>query len=398
MTIPLKSAISKSLLIILTCLLGQHSFAQTFIPGNTYFDDNAYVEYIAGNLPIVISVPHGGYLEPDVIPDRDCTGCSYLRDSYTQEMGREIQEAIIEQTGCYPHMVINLLHRKKFDANRDIDDAADGNLTVEQSWYAYHQFLDSAKLDVVQKYGRGLFLDLHGHAHDIQRLELGYTLSKSELQLTDTELNQAIYVEESSIQTLVNDNLENLNHAELLRGEHSFGTLIHNYGFPAVPSMADPFPLDTQLYFTGGYNTLRHGSINGGEIDGIQIECNSDLRFDSDLRQEFADSVAQTILDYIDLHYNDDFIDNYCALLISNSELSFDRNFNIFPNPAGHQFQIETIKNDLQVTIYNTMGTQLTQFKWDGGAINIDHLDSGLYILKFQVAGVYYESKVLIKE
>ena len=86
----------KCTLILLFCLFVSSLFSQTYIPGNTYFDNTAYVEYIAGNLPIVISVPHGGYLEPVSIPDRNCTGCVYVRDSYTQELARLIKDAFIE--------------------------------------------------------------------------------------------------------------------------------------------------------------------------------------------------------------------------------------------------------------------------------------------------------------
>ena len=237
--------------LFLFCIFHLHLHAQTYLPGNSYHDATGYVEYLAGNLPIVISAPHGGYLEPMEIPDRDCDGCVYVRDAYTQELAREIQEAFFQKTGCYPHVVINLLHRKKFDANRNIEDAADGNTTVEESWDAYHTFLDSAKMNIVQQYGRGLFLDLHGHGHDIQRIELGYTLSKNELQLSDEELNGNTFIEESAIQTLVSDNLQDLSHSELLRGDFSFGTILDNKGFPAVPSLETPFPLDAEPYFSG---------------------------------------------------------------------------------------------------------------------------------------------------
>ena len=41
---------------------------QNFIPGQSYFGQNNYVEYIAGNLPIIIGVPHGGTLTPANLP------------------------------------------------------------------------------------------------------------------------------------------------------------------------------------------------------------------------------------------------------------------------------------------------------------------------------------------
>ena len=300
-------------------------FAQTFTPGSTYHDDTGYVRYQAGNLPIVISAPHGGSLEPASIPDRDCAGCSVIKDSWTQTIAEGLYDAIFEQTGCYPHLIINLLHRKKFDANRDIGDAADGEPTVEQAWYGYHEFIDSAKAQVVEDYNRGLFLDIHGHAHTIQRIELGYLLSGSELRLSDATLNTTTYIDESSILTLVGDNIQGLSHSDLLRGTESFGTLLDEKGFPSVPSFSDPFPDVGEDYFSGGYNTVRHGSRdNNAEIDAIQIELNQDVRFNSTNRAILIDSLSKVANEYIDLHYNDQYEGSYCALILPVDISSFD--------------------------------------------------------------------------
>ncbi len=299
--------------------------AQIFQPGVTYYDSTGFVEYLAGDLPIIISVPHGGYLEPDSIPDRNCTGCSYLRDSYTQEIGRGVIDAFYQETGCYPHMIINLLHRKKFDANRDIGDAADGNPLIEKAWYNYHEFIDSSKTSIIQGYGRGLFLDLHGHAHTIQRIELGYLLSGSELRLSNVDLNTTTYIEESSLRTLVSDNIQNHTHSELIRGDQSLGTILDDKGFPSVPSFSDPFPDVGEPYFSGGYNTVRHGSRdNNGDIDGIQIECNSDVRFDTTLREKLIDSLVTAVNQYFHYHYNDQYLNNYCKLVIPVELIKFN--------------------------------------------------------------------------
>ena len=57
---------------------------------------------------------------------------------------------------------------------------------------------------------------------------------------------------------------------ELLRGSVSLGALLADVGFPAVPSPDIPGP-EGRAYYSGGYNTRRHGSINGGEIDAVQV-------------------------------------------------------------------------------------------------------------------------------
>lgn len=325
--------------------------SQSFIPGNVYFDSTGFVEYRAGNLPIILSAPHGGSLQPDSIPDRDCTGCSYLQDAYTKPITEGLYDEIFAQTGCYPHVVINLLHRVKFDANRDIGDAADGNPLVEQAWRGYHAFIDSAKGQIEMDYTRGVFLDIHGHGHSIQRIELGYLLSAAELRLPDATLNTNTFIEESSLKTLVSDNIQLIQHAELIRGADSFGTLMHERGFPAVPSALDSFPIIGEPYFSGGYNTVRHGSRdNGGQIDAIQIELNQDIRFNAASRQVLVDTLAYVSNHFYNLHYNDQYHPNYCGLLLPVELLDFSAsahqgsvrlNWSTISEFNNHEFLIE---------------------------------------------------------
>jgi N-formylglutamate amidohydrolase len=372
------------------------AFSQSFIPGQSYLDSNQYVEYIAGNLPFVISVPHGGYLEPASIPDRNCSGCKYMRDSYTQELGREIMAAFYAKTGCWPHMVINLLHRKKFDANRDIGDAADGNPIVEKSWYAYHAFLDSAKSKIESGYGRGLFIDLHGHGHSIQRLEVGYLLSSTKLRYTDSVLNTQAILNITSIKNLAGNNLNGLNHAQLVRGPYALGSILSDMGFPAVPSQAIPYPASGDPYFSGGYNTKRHGSRYGGNIDGIQIEGNHNVRFDSITRKRFADSLANALIYFYNKHYNSNFTGNYCGLLYVPDKNAETMNIEIFPNPATTVLYVKADVGGLDIEVYNSAGQLVMKQKLDSGTFDISGLEKGVYFVRLNsAAGVLYQRIIL---
>ncbi len=318
--------------------------AQTYTPGQSYFGNNNYIEYIAGNLPIILSAPHGGYLTPAEVADRDCTGCVYVRDGNTQEMVRAVANAIHARTGCYPYVVINRLHRRKMDANRDLPDAADGDPLAGQAWTEFQDFLETADEAVSSAYGKGLFIDLHGHGHTVQRLELGYLLSKTELQLPDATLNYGNYVVQSGLRHLALTNATGLNHAALLRGEHSLGTLLSDMGYPAVPSATDPFPEDADAYFDGGYNTGRHGSRNGGSIDGIQIECNSvGVRDSLSNVLRFADSLSVALLGYLEQHYFGALAGSWCGNLPGmESATPAADSVQVFPNPYCRSFFVQT--------------------------------------------------------
>ena len=259
-----------------------------YVAGETYFGRNNYIEYIAGDLPIILSAPHGGYGIPSEIPDR--TWGVLGSDRNTQELARQIYEAVELGTGGQMHVVINKLARIKLDANRDAVEAAQGSRLAEEAWEDYHDFIERAKEVVTETYGSGLYIDLHGHGHRIQRLELGYLLSSAQLELSDDALNSGNYAALSSIATL--SSTADASFAEILRGPSSLGTLLQIRGFPAVPSQSQPDP-GGEAYFTGGYNTARHGSRYGGPISGIQIECNwTGLRDEEANREQFAQILA----------------------------------------------------------------------------------------------------------
>lgn len=371
--------------IIQWCTCSWSAIAQTYQPGSTYFGSDNYIEYMAGNTPIILSVPHGGDIEPLNFPDRNCIGCSYLKDSYTQELAREIQSKFQQQTGCYPHVVINLLHRKKLDMNRDLPEATDSNSTLDVYWYDYHNFIDSAKSSILTHFGKGIFLDLHGHGHTIQRIEVGYLVSKTNLQLPDSNLLLPPYSNATSIRNLSVNNLQNYTHPELLRGPYSLGTLYANMGFPSVPSQQDPFPLPADDYFNGGYNTFRHGSTTSGTIDAIQLELYSAIRFNTQQRSQFADSTVQLILHYLEEHYFQNYSVQPCQLTaLENPVLPPSESFSIHSDQNLLTLFSPQIGEGYTMDIFSSIGQKVltaTIFKTPQ-QIDISNFPAGVYILR----------------
>ena len=84
------------------------------------FGTNNYIEYQVGTLPLVISVPHGGSLDPSSIPNRTCNDPVYATDEFTIETALQIKNKLFELTGCYPHLIISHLKRSKLDPNRNL--------------------------------------------------------------------------------------------------------------------------------------------------------------------------------------------------------------------------------------------------------------------------------------
>lgn len=372
---------NRNLFLLLLLQIGfKSTTAQEFIPGKSYFGLNQYVEYVAGNLPVILSAPHGGDKIPSDIPDRSCTDCVSVKDAFTQELIMEIYQALLAKTGCHAHVIINKLHRRKLDANRDLEEAADGNNMAAMSWFEFHEYIESAKNKVTLDFGKGLYIDLHGHSHMKQRLEIGYLLYGSELRQPDSKINSQEYIGYSSIKNLVGTNINGLNHADLLKGDSSFGTLMSSKNYPSVPSGTDPFPLTGEDYFSGGYNTERHGSIKSGTIDGIQIECNNEVRFETSKRQAFAEKLASSILDYLERHYFRGFSTQSC---LSKSSDLINGNSIIYPNPVSNVLFIGADDQSIsQVSIFNHTGIKV----WSGLEleVQVNHLMTGIYFVAIE--------------
>lgn len=273
--------------------------------GVTYTDPPGYVEFVPGDAPLVIIAPHGGTLSPGGLPDRMCAGCVTTADLNTQELARAITDAFLRRTGKRPHLVINRLHRRKLDANRDMAEATGGTSSLESSWRWLHAAVDSARDHVVKRSGRGLVIDLHGHGHVVPRLELGYLLGDFDLRLSDAQLSSTNAMTRTSVTRLSNDTRSTADRGvALLRGPQSLGTLLAAAGYPSVPSSGDPAPKSGEEYFEGGYNTQRHGSLTGGPLDAVQIECHlAGVRDTEANRARFADALVAVLVPWLATHY-----------------------------------------------------------------------------------------------
>lgn len=264
--------------------------AEEYQPGKTYFGRNEYIEYLAGDLPVILSAPHGGRLRPEEIPDR--TAGTLAFDTNTQELARAIADELHARTGHWPHIIICRLSRRKVDCNREIVEAAAGNPYAEQAWRDFQGFIDAAQAAVVRQRGRGIYIDLHGHGHATPRLELGYLHSVEQLALTDAELNAGTYAADSSLAAIAALNRRS-SYADLLRGPLSFGAIMEQHGFLCSPSPSNPHP--KAPFFNGGYNTRRHGH-DAAPLAGLQIETNSrGVRDTPANRAKFAKALADTL-------------------------------------------------------------------------------------------------------
>lgn len=273
---------------------------ESYEPGTSYFGRRGYVEYLPGELPLVISAPHGGDLEPSEIPDR--TYGETVTDSWSRETAVAVRDAFVERTGRAPHLVISHLKRTKLDPNREIVEAAQSSSYAENAWREFHAYVEAAEQAVVERFGSGLYVDLHGHGHEILRAELGYLLSAADLDRPDSVLDSGGYAARSSLRSVAEGGV--VPFSEILRGATSLGGELAARGVPAVPSPPDPSP-GSAPYFTGGYNVDRHGSRQGGRmVSGIQMELpRRGVRDTDESRRAFAAALAEAVEAYMTIHW-----------------------------------------------------------------------------------------------
>jgi len=368
-------------LILLLYLSASNAFAQ-----NVDFGTNDYIEYQIGTLPLVISVSHGGNLEPASMPDRTCYNPVYAVDAFTIETALEIKNLLFTKTGCYPHIIISHLKRNKLDPNRNIAEGACGNQEAITAWQEFHNFIATARNTANQQYNyKTFFVDLHGHGNPIQRVELGYLLYDDELELPDITLNTIQYINYSSIKNLVTSNVNNYTHAQLLRGPFAFGTLLANQNYPAVPSQNIPFPGTNSNYFSGGYITANHTSYDPtAPINGLQMELNfTNIRDTPANRTEFANAFADAIIEYMNTHFNPSW--NTCNPL-STTNPSLDKAFSVYPNPVsgGEQIHFNIPEGNIfEYELFNLHGQLIAKGVLDSeSTIDSKEHNSGLYLLK----------------
>lgn len=265
----------------------------------SYFGKNKYIEYVPGTYPVILSAPHGGDKAPAAIPIQP--DVKPARDGGSLETTLLVQSNIKKKTGRAPHVIINHLTRNRLNANRTKDEASGGNPQAANAWEEFHVYIEAAKAWVTSACGRGHYIDMHTNGHAEGWNEMGFALTGAELDLSNKELDTPARRKKSTVRALVTP--PSVSFIEVLRGPTSLGGLLDAAGVKAVPSPRYPGPKGGG-FFSGGYNVRRHGSRDGGVIDGTQIE-NSYKYVNSGVktREEYAAKLADAIIAFVRAHY-----------------------------------------------------------------------------------------------
>jgi len=275
--------------------------------GQTYQGRNGYTTYYPGNIPLILSIPHGGDITPSEISNR--TYGVTVTDSNTVELGIAIRNYFYANYNIRPYVIINNLKRTKLDANRDRVEAAQGNIYAERAFDEFHFYIENAREDIISKFGTGVLFDIHGHGinpdgfNDL-RTWIGYLLTSDELDNSNDYIDQNISINDVSIYSLLNSSGQSL--SDLLSGPSSLGALFEENNYSALPSPESRSP-EGMRYFSGGYNTFRYGTNRNFNFSSIQLEFPfQGLRDTPQSRNLFAATFVELVQEYYLIHLNID--------------------------------------------------------------------------------------------
>ena len=262
---------------------------------------NNHIEIFKGDCPLILSAPHGGDEMPESIKTR--SQGVFDKDDNTLELTKAIIEAFYELTDYTPYATIAHISREKVDINREPKEAYDDE-NAKHAYLEFHKSIINAKKEVEKSFGRGLYIDIHGQSHPKAYLEFGYLLDNDILRLHESELRE--HQQKSSIKTLGEFSQECF--IDQLRGPHSMGSLMCNSGYDSIPSVKLPYASDGN-YFEGAYDTIRYGSLKGGNISGIQIEFPYiNCRDTQENIQACAKAFAQSLIKFMQIHLQIDLL------------------------------------------------------------------------------------------
>ncbi len=220
-------------------------------------DVASYITIVQGNIPVILSAPHGGDKLFPGIPKREDRGQQYfevVRDQRTAELTQLLAAEIGKQLGGKPYVVIARFDRQHIDANRAPEDAytPPGDGGPKRVYHAYHTALADAGGEIARRWGRGILLDIHGQARFPDQIIRGTRNGQTVASLIKRSGEDAI------------------------TGPRSIFGALAARGYRVAPKGTPDDRIER--YFAGGHIVDIHGSADGGHIDAIQVEIGSRLR------------------------------------------------------------------------------------------------------------------------
>jgi N-formylglutamate amidohydrolase len=238
-----------------------------------------------GELPILITAPHGGSLAIPGVPkrlgpegERKSGKFVTSQDSRTFELATATAKRVEEITGKKPFLVASKAHRQYVDPNRPEKEAVE-HPKAAAVHAAFHgqvrEFVDELR----KKFPNGaLLLDIHGQAAFPDTLIRGTQNGTTVMRMAERHGVAA------------------------LTGEASILGFMAGKGVKVEPPNTPPGTPPEPRGYNGGWIVRSYGSHTTNGVDAIQLEFGSALRADAKRREEMANFLAEAIKAYTEKH------------------------------------------------------------------------------------------------
>ena len=294
-----------SLFLITLFFSLQNSSAQTYVVGQSYFSANGYIEYIPGDLPIIIGQPHDGQLDTNDtgIPIHDT---SRGNDNFTSESTALLKQKIYEKTdGGRPHVIINHLAANILNLARSLDEATGTNVDAQQAWYDYHDFMEDAKGKVIDDWGTGHYFEMHGNGVSADSWTMvGLGVDNDIWDLSDSQIANAMRTDSESSIKLLTNTLTDAEVIDATKGPNSIGGYLNAENWKAAPSVQYPQPNNRSgsAFYRAGWNTWEHSIERPVKVDATHLE-NYWEHMKSSNRDAYINDLADAIINYMEEFY-----------------------------------------------------------------------------------------------
>jgi N-formylglutamate amidohydrolase len=219
-----------------------------------------------GNLPILLTVPHGGLQPVPNVPQR--TRGTQSTDGYTIELAQAVAKHLETSLGARPYLVAARFTRKHIDANRAPAEAYESP-NAKAAYDAYHGEIRRFVAEIRARHPQGaLLLDVHGQSDDLAVLHRG----------TQNGATVAALLRKRG--------------PDALTGPKSLFGVIHGKGFKVFPPNGPVGVPPEDKRFNGGYTVQTYGSRNPEGLDAIQLEPGRDLRKDPRFAAALGEAIA----------------------------------------------------------------------------------------------------------
>lgn len=209
------------------------------------------VEVTEGELPIVISAPHGGTLAilgAAERKDRSLPQFATVTDTRTDDLARAAAREIESLLGKKPWVVIAKFSRKYADVNRPEKYGAECDAAREQ-YKIYHNSVRQAVNAVRAKFGKGILVDIHGQGVD----------------------KEAVFRGTQNLKTVAGSS------DDRLCGEKSFLGVLEKSGVRIIPDARHARDKEHPK-FNGGYTVQTYGLGHEDGIFAVQLEFGGNYR------------------------------------------------------------------------------------------------------------------------